>query len=177
MLCNIYLWQGRIYAQNISAVCSIFQQTMSFESFAIDLFWFGNKLCTNYCRSSLVCFFTMLSFTVSPAECLDNSCRAANCFRSAGPISNWLEACSSTMGDNVLSNQVVSIDTETFWHQQRLGYFFPFFKFVADPLDCSLALSLFTAARILILVVHFSDCTLHLFRNRISGFVLQLCCC
>ncbi len=70
-------------------------------------------------------------------------------------------------------NQVVSIDTETFKHQQRLGYFFPFF--VTDPLDCSLALSLFTACT-------YSNFGLAIFRlhsprNRISGFVCQLCCC
>jgi hypothetical protein len=59
-------------------------------------------------------WFVSSQYCLSPAECLDNSCSAAICFLSAGPIGNWLEACLSAMEDNLLLNQVVSIDTETF---------------------------------------------------------------
>ncbi len=59
-------------------------------------------------------WFVSSQYCLSPAECLDNSCSAIICFLSAGPIGNRLEACSSAMVDNLLSNQVVLIDTETF---------------------------------------------------------------
>ena len=118
-------------------------------------------------------WFVSSQYCLSPAECRDNSRRAVICFLSAGTIGNRLEACSSAMADNFLSNQVVSIDTKTFEHQQRLGYSFPFF--VADPLGCSLALPLFTACT-------YSNIgraifRLHSPRHRISGFVRQLCGC
>ena len=145
-------------------ICS----TIGCAPITADLPWFVCcKLCTNYGRSSLVCFLTILSFTCRMSR------RAVICFLSAGTIGNRLEACSSAMADNFLSNQVVSIDTKTFEHQQRLGYSFPFF--VADPLGCSLALPLFTACT----YSHIGRAIfrLHSPRHRISGFVRQLCCC